>query len=156
MPSNLYNYSALSQGDPYPPELVAGYSTQSVVTPSGYTGHPTQSGAQSSSRYGGSSTGARSDVPSQPDSRLISSSSEKGPRLYSNQSPTIPPTTATTSGVASTSPANSLASPGGHSYNQSLGALTLNSEPERDVDGGRVPQEMLDGRLPPAYGDQID
>lgn len=82
----------------------------------------------------------------------FSSQLEKGPR--SNQNSSILPTTATTSDLPFTASAASLLSPG-HSFNRSLGEFTV-SEPERDVDGGRVPQEMLDGRLPPAYGDQID
>lgn len=60
---------------------------------------------------------------------------ENGPKLYSNQSP-ISPTASTTTWVMS-SRIISVASPP---------LLGNNSEPERD-DFGRVPQEMLDGRL---------
>ncbi|KIK58748.1 hypothetical protein GYMLUDRAFT_689700 [Collybiopsis luxurians FD-317 M1] len=56
----------------------------------------------------------------------------------------------------------SLTSLGGHNRNHNLRALTEGRssigqqilEPHRD--GGRVPDELLDGRPPPAYGEQID
>lgn len=49
----------------------------------------------------------------------------------------------------------SISLPGGHPRTQSLRRAFI-GEPERDVDGGRVPHEILEGRLPPAYGDQIN
>lgn len=78
-----------------------------------------------------------------------SQSQLKGLQLYHNRNPSVP-TTTTSSGLASTP--SPVLRPAGRSNGQSPTV----SEPERGVDGGRVPQEMLEGILPPAYGDQID
>ncbi|KAF9067645.1 hypothetical protein BDP27DRAFT_900594 [Rhodocollybia butyracea] len=139
-PSNLYHYSAVSQVDFFP----RGDGGEDPH-PSGYNGYPTQI---SFSAYGDSSTGVPSDLPPSPHgSRLLSQSNEKG-LLYSTQNPSMMTTTTTITGSAS------LSSPGGFSYDQSLGAVTETVERHRD--GGRVPDGILDGSLPPAYGEQID
>ncbi|KAJ4479060.1 hypothetical protein J3R30DRAFT_3702099 [Lentinula aciculospora] len=162
--SKPYNDSAISQGDtsiigsPSPPQA-AGPSY-----PSAYMGYPTGL----ISAYGAPSPNYPRS-PSQIDSPspLItgSLSSEKGARLYSslNQPMSPTPTSVTTMGSMSSRP---ILSPSGHSYNPSLGAFTEDSEreqmsimssiPERHTDGGRIPDEILDGRLPPAYGEQLD
>lgn len=69
-----------------------------------------------------------------------------------SQDANIPLTGATTLELSSE---GSPLPPEDHSHGQSL-EVFIAREPQRDVDAGPVPQEMLDIILPPAYGDQID
>ncbi|KAJ4486483.1 hypothetical protein C8R41DRAFT_921352 [Lentinula lateritia] len=159
--SKSYHDPAVYQGEP---SVMSSPSPPGAAGPSytsAYTGYP--NGLISA--YGAPSP-LYPQSPSQLDSPspILTGSlpTEKGARLYSSANqPTSP--VPTTMGSMSSRP---MLSPSGHSYNQSLGAFTEDSEreqlsimssiPERHMDGGRIPDEMLDGRLPPAYGDQLD
>ncbi|KAJ3719292.1 hypothetical protein EV361DRAFT_947354 [Lentinula raphanica] len=164
--SKLYNESVTSPRDtsilspPHPP-------TGPGPSYPSYTGYPTGL----ISAYGAPSPSPNFPLtPLEAPSTLMTGtlSSEKGARLYSslNQSstPLSPtPTNFTSMGSMSSRP---ILSPTGHSYNPSLAAFTEDTErehmstmssiPERHMDGGRIPEELIDGRLPPAYGEQLD
>ncbi|KAJ3987660.1 hypothetical protein F5890DRAFT_1626531 [Lentinula detonsa] len=142
-----------------PPPGAAGPSYLSA-----YTGYPTGL----ISAYGAPSPNyPQSPSPLDSPSPIVTGSllSEKGSRLYSSMNQPMSPTPTTVTSMGSMS-ARPILSPGGHSYNHSMGAFTEDSEreqlsimssiPERHTDGGRIPNELLDGSLPPAYGEQLD
>ncbi|KAJ3788894.1 hypothetical protein GGU10DRAFT_372627 [Lentinula aff. detonsa] len=160
--SKLYNDPITTQREPSNMSSPPGAAGPSYL--SAYTGYPTGL----ISAYGAPSPNyPQSPSPFDSHSPIVtgSLSSDKGSRLYSslNQPMSPTPTTVTSMGSMSARP---ILSPGGHSYNHSMAAFTEDSEreqlsimssiPERHTDGGRIPDELLDGSLPPAYGEQLD